>query len=87
MSNEAKFLDTELFDHLTRIEAILEHENLTKTASALAEQRKIVGDLYAALERLLAHVDRINPPRGPFWSGCPDQESARAALARARGEV
>ena len=43
-------------------------------------------DLVAALESLLASMDGIHPPSGPFWSGAVNQGKARLVLAKAKGE-
>ena len=48
--------------------------------SCLWEERT---ELLAACQKLLSHIDRINPPSGAFRSGAPDQEFAREAIAKA----
>jgi len=49
--------------------------------------KSVLDDLVTAAKGVLAHIDRINPPDGPYWSGAIDQEALRAALAKISQEV
>lgn len=91
-------MSTDRYGYLNRVltspppPASVYSENEARLKDVVRAQTAQVADLQRENEALrdvastlLAHLDRINPPAGPFWSGAQDQERARTALARSGG--
>lgn len=64
------FQNTALFRNLTRVEAVLEEDSLTKTATLLACQRGIAKEMFDALAALDAWWTAE-------WPGGPDTDDIR----------
>lgn len=59
------------------------HEEAARNGDFIVQCVNAHDALVRAAAVCLAHLDRINPPTGAYWSGASDQEALRAAIAAA----